>query len=1110
MLSALKKTIEEFSFITKDSPDAVFIKDRGSKVLYLNKAAERLLGRSLDHLKGKKLSEVFSTPFFKDVEAIQKKVIDTGKMQEAEFVEQRVYLLVAFPLHDEKTRQIIGTWGVLRDRMHLKKLEKKNTESYDMNEIKEEIEEANNRLYRLQYVTTALSKAIDGKEIAQIMVTLGAATLHTKLGSVWLYNNNQQLYLAASAGFEKKILEKIPSIRNKASTPTLDAIRKKKIILLRSLEDRKKLYPHTYSFVKNTGMQGFIAIPLVSHERVFGAVNFSFNAQKEFSIQEQEFIQSLVEHCVQALERAYLYEEELTQKEQLLIKVTQLNTLHEITQSLLTAVTYKEIGDIVVQKGIPVIGGKAGEICLINGSTQKILSYNGYPKTFRKEFLTKWSDNVSDNTTPLLSMKVLKKREILFLAHFRDITPKYIVAKDFLDSTGFISEAIVPLYLDNKPFGVFYIFFEKKDFFTEEEKQYVQTLALITMQAFKGASLYEQEKITSEELRQSEENLKLLTKVIPHLIWSANAEGKLEYLQNRWESLLGKPLDGLYTFRIHPSDYPIMERKWKEALRTGKTFSCEYRLKLKSGEYRWFSDKAVPLKDAKNNVIKWVGTATDINDEKELHIELEKREARFRSLIENSKDAIVLINAKGTILYASPSTKRVTGYTAEERVGKDVLKTIYTQDKPLVKKFIANLIATKPGEILKLRYRRVNRDGSIPWMEAVGSNQLHNPEISALVVNYHNINEEVKWEEELKKAKEELEIILQNVADGVIVRSPDGKVIFANKAAIDFNREPSLVNFIGTRPDDYDASHFDRKYSLEGEELSTQDLPTYQAQHGKRGLITMAVKVVFKDTKEEQWRRIKTTGVYNTQNKLQYIITVFQDITEEIEEQQLKDEFISIASHELKTPITSAKLYTQLLQKHATSQRDKEGYLLLGKVDRQLIRLTKLIKDLLNVSRIRSGSLIIHRETCFIQKLVEETVEEMQYTTITHKLYLHGASQQKVYIDKERIRQVLVNLISNAIKYSPQAKKVDISIMDGEKDVSISVRDYGIGIRKENQERIFYPFFRGIHKNAQRFPGLGLGLHIASEIVKRHNGSIKVDSTLDKGSVFTLILPVKK
>lgn len=1109
MLSSVKKTIEELSFITKDSPDAVFIKDRESKVLYLNKAAERLLGRPLHHIRGKKLSEAFSAPVFSEIEAIQKKVIDTGKMQEAEFVEQRLHFLVAFPLHDEKTRRIIGTWGVFQDTMHLKKVEKKDLDVKNRDDIKEEIEEANNRLYRLQYVTTALAKALDGREIAKIMVTLGAATLHTKLGTVWLYDAHHELYLAASSGFEKDVINKISSVRAKASTPTLDAIKKKKVILLRSLEDRKRLYPHTYSLVKSTGMQGFIAIPLVSHDRVFGVVNFSFNAQKEFSIQEQEFIQSLVEQCIQALERARLYEEEKKGKEETLGLLKRLETLQSITTQLTKALTYKDIANVIVDRAIPALDANASEIVLILDNMSRVVAYKGYPKIFDDTFVDKWQ-NISFQNNPLLTYDVMRSKKAMFITDTENIERKYKKAKDFYKMMNFGAEAILPLYVRGKDFGAFLLFFNKKGTFTEKEKLYMHTLAEVCSQAFERAFIYEEERKKTELVNQSEKNLQLLTKTIPHLIWTVSTDGKQEFLHDDWVKLFGKSVHGTYANRIHPNDYPLMAKNWRDAIQSGKTFSCEYRLKLKTGEYRWFLAKAVPFKDTRNNVTKWFGTATDINDQKEFNLQLEKREARFRSLIENSMDAIVLMNAKGKVLYASPSTKRVTGYTAEERIGKDVLQTIYPEDKPLVKQFIANIIATKPGEILKLRYRRINKDGSIPWMEAIGSNQLNNPEINALVVNYHNINEEVKGEEELRKAKEELEIILQNVADGVIVRSPDGKVIFANQAAIDLNREPSLADFIGTKSSSYDVSRFDRKYNLDGKELSQKDLPTYQVQHGKRGLITMVLKVVFKDTKEEQWRRIKTTGVYNAQNKLQFIVTVFHNITEEMEEQQLKDEFISIASHELKTPITSAKLYTQLLQKHATSQRDEKGYVLLGKVDRQLTRLTKLIKDLLNVSRIRSGSLGIHPEACLLQKLVEETVEEMQYTTITHKLYLQGTSQQMVSIDKERIRQVLVNLISNAIKYSPQAKRVDISIVDGEKEVSLSIKDYGIGIKKENQERIFYPFFRGVHKNAQRFPGLGLGLHIASEIVKRHNGSIKVDSTLNKGSVFTLTLPVKK
>lgn len=280
--------------------------------------------------------------------------------------------------------------------------------------------------------------------------------------------------------------------------------------------------------------------------------------------------------------------------------------------------------------------------------------------------------------------------------------------------------------------------------------------------------------------------------------------------------------------------------------------------------------------------------------------------------------------------------------------------------------------------------------------------------------------------------------------------------------------------------------------------------------HQERKVVTMVRKYIFKEDGTEQWRKITTSPLIDENGKIQLIVSISQDITEEKEKERLKDEFISTASHELKTPITSASLYAGILQKHLQEVRDEKGYAALNKIDGQLRRLTKLINDLLDVSRINTGGIQMKKEDVVIDHLIAEVVEEMQYTTITHKLIILGKSNKKVFVDKERIREVLVNLISNAIKYSPSSKKVEILVENKKKEVKICVKDYGVGIRTENQEKIFEPFYRESHKSGARFPGLGLGLHISSKIITMHGGKLWVDSTYGKGSEFCILLPISQ
>jgi PAS domain S-box-containing protein len=235
---------------------------------------------------------------------------------------------------------------------------------------------------------------------------------------------------------------------------------------------------------------------------------------------------------------------------------------------------------------------------------------------------------------------------------------------------------------------------------------------------------------------------------------------------------------------------------------------------------------------------------------------------------------------------------------------------------------------------------------------------------------------------------------------------------------------------------------------------------------------------------------------------------VTMDISDRTELEKRKDEFISIASHELKTPIATIKGFTQILSQYFS--RDEKTRYYLTKLNSQVDRLTGLVNDLLDVSRIQSGKLILQKENFYIDELIKDTVEDIQTADKSHKLFIEGDKKIIVSADKFRISQVLINLISNAIKYSPKSDKVLIKLTTKNNSVLIYIRDFGIGISKKNIKNIFEPFFQAENTIRRSHAGLGLGLHISKEIIERHQGIIKVQSQKKKGSVFSFSLPLTK
>jgi len=222
-----------------------------------------------------------------------------------------------------------------------------------------------------------------------------------------------------------------------------------------------------------------------------------------------------------------------------------------------------------------------------------------------------------------------------------------------------------------------------------------------------------------------------------------------------------------------------------------------------------------------------------------------------------------------------------------------------------------------------------------------------------------------------------------------------------------------------------------------------------------------------------------------------------------------KDEFISIASHELKTPITSLKAVLQMIEK-IISEKDemKQLYSFVKKGIKQVDKLTELIKDLLEVTQIQAGKLKLKKTHFKLDEIIKDCCEDSQILSEKHHISIEGDKKVTVYADRNRLEQVIINLISNAIKYSPDADKVIINVDKTGDGIKVALTDFGIGIPKETLPFLFDRFYR-VDEVSQRYSGLGLGLYISAEIVKRHQGDIGINSIPGKGSTFWFTIPAE-
>ncbi len=353
-----------------------------------------------------------------------------------------------------------------------------------------------------------------------------------------------------------------------------------------------------------------------------------------------------------------------------------------------------------------------------------------------------------------------------------------------------------------------------------------------------------------------------------------------------------------------------------------------------------------------------------------------------------------------------------------------------------------------------------------------------------------------------KLSPEQLELIIDNIADGVIVHSGKGEIVYANTAAARMYGYNSPVTFIQDN-----AAITRKRFKLFDEYGNPFDYRQMPSRRALAGEVNPEAIVCYQRvrTGKEQWSRVKSRLVSTTSDGI-LITTIITDITQEREVQKRKDDFLSIASHELKTPLTSIMGFTQILTKKLSTLSREQVEEYLKKINKYLDKSYRLVFELLEISKIQSGRIQFNKEFFDIQELAKVVVGEMQIMCPYHQLILHSTGTVMVYADRNRVGQVFINLISNAAKYSPPGTSIIIEINEREEVIEVSVHDFGIGIPAEERPHLFQRFYR-INESPTSVDGLGIGLYISNAIILRHGGTMGVESEEGKGSTFHFTLP---
>lgn len=466
----------------------------------------------------------------------------------------------------------------------------------------------------------------------------------------------------------------------------------------------------------------------------------------------------------------------------------------------------------------------------------------------------------------------------------------------------------------------------------------------------------------------------------------------------------------------------------------------------------------------------------------------EECDDKFETIFRLTSVASKIINSDLTILKVNKALTELLGFSAEEIEGTEILDYACEEFKKHWHD-LQDELWSKKSPFFKLDVCLIKKDKTLVWVNV--TTVLFNED----GVTYgYSVLDDITGKKHFEESERRLNLALQyskmaawemNLDDHSVIRSQNHDQIFGYKNPIgQWSLEHYLKHLL---PDD--SLGFQEAIQA----LSHQGLLDFK---GRIHTDNMSFKVVHFQGEAE----------FNEHGKAGKIIGTVKDITKEKILERQKEDFISIASHELKTPITSLNASLQLINKKLSSQ-DEKIQELVNMANKSMTKVSGLVEDLLSATSMSKGQMHLSKSNFNLSQLIADCCDHIRYGD-KFSIKTYGDLNLTVHADAERIEQVITNLVNNAVKYAPDSEEVNVHIKKLNHKVKISVIDNGPGVSPEKLDHLFDRFYR-VESSGSRYSGLGLGLYISSEIIKMHGGEIGVNSEVGKGSTFWFTLPLE-
>ncbi|MFL5953230.1 MAG: ATP-binding protein [Gaiellaceae bacterium] len=644
------------------------------------------------------------------------------------------------------------------------------------------------------------------------------------------------------------------------------------------------------------------------------------------------------------------------------------------------------------------------------------------------------------------------------------------------------------------------------------------------------------ERLAAQELaelrRESTERYRQLADAMPQIVWTSDSHGNATYYNQRWfdyTGMSGEDIDEAAWTRVtHPDDLPDVVARREQTLRDGSVFEVEYRFRAADGTYRWHLGRAVPISKDDGEIDFWIGTATDIDDRKRIE------EAQRFLLDAGAALSLSLDWRSGLHEVAKLAVPRVADWCAVHAVEDGTITTIavehadpakvvfarelqerYAPD-PANQRGAAEAIRTrKPAFVPHIEpdaYKAVARDeihaqlllelglrsflcvpviahgevmAAITFVTAESGRRFSEADLRTaeeLALRAAAVIENAKLYEEVERRAQAARA-LETIADGVVLLDRDERVLLWNNAA------EAMTGLAATHIIGRPAAEVLPGYADNVAVVDADGRPqTVPLEIGGRELWLSFSAVRFDEG----------------------TVYVFRDLTEERVIEQMRSDFVATVSHELRTPLAAIYGAAVTLRRPDLDLGEEMRGRLLEVVAEESDRLAQIVNDVLLASHLDSGQLQLRIETVDAAKITASVVDAARtHLPADVTLSLHAPKRlPAVAADEQQLRQVLVNLVENAVKYSPEGGPIEISLRKGERGVRWAVSDQGLGIPASERRRVFEKFYRLDPNMTRGIGGTGLGLYICRELVRRLDGRIWVDGNDGKGSTFYVEIPV--